>query len=98
MGLIKGSYEAKKEGFQPGGGSLHNAMSPHGPDYTTFEKESAKELNPERLPDHAMAFMFETSMMLMTTKWATAKEHSGGSKLQDNYYECWTGIKKNFSV
>ncbi|KAM7433993.1 hypothetical protein ABFA07_015828, partial [Porites harrisoni] len=32
MGLIYGKYEAKEEGFAPGGGSLHSMMTPHGPD------------------------------------------------------------------
>ena len=32
MGLIYGAYDAKPEGFVPGGMSLHNCMLPHGPD------------------------------------------------------------------
>lgn len=40
MGLIRGMYEAKQEGFLPGGASLHSCMSAHGPDKTTFEKAS----------------------------------------------------------
>jgi homogentisate 1,2-dioxygenase len=38
MGLIHGAYDAKAEGFVPGGASLHNCMSGHGPDAATFEK------------------------------------------------------------
>ncbi|GAB2284443.1 hypothetical protein Dimus_018896 [Dionaea muscipula] len=37
MGLIHGGYEAKADGFLPGGASLHSCMTPHGPDTKTFE-------------------------------------------------------------
>ena len=37
MGNIHGVYDAKPEGFVPGGMSLHNCMLPHGPDTDAFE-------------------------------------------------------------
>lgn len=37
MGLIHGGYEAKADGFLPGGASLHNCMTPHGPDTKSYE-------------------------------------------------------------
>ncbi|MGA9984543.1 MAG: homogentisate 1,2-dioxygenase, partial [Acidobacteriaceae bacterium] len=40
MGLVFGEYDAKAEGFLPGGASLHNCMSGHGPDAETWEKAS----------------------------------------------------------
>ncbi|MEG1053555.1 MAG: homogentisate 1,2-dioxygenase, partial [Janthinobacterium sp.] len=40
MGLIHGVYDAKAAGFVPGGASLHNCMSGHGPDAQTFDKAS----------------------------------------------------------
>ena len=46
MGLIKGKYEAKEEGFRPGGGSLHSMMTPHGPDSVAFEKCTNEKLLP----------------------------------------------------
>lgn len=54
MGLILGKYEAKEEGFQPGGASLHSMMTPHGPDTECFEKASNAELKPERVADGTM--------------------------------------------
>lgn len=54
MGLIKGHYEAKEEGFQPGGASLHSIMTPHGPDVDCFEKNSTAELKPERVAEGTM--------------------------------------------
>lgn len=54
MGLIKGHYEAKEEGFQPGGGSLHSIMTPHGPDADCFEKNSTAVLTPERVAEGTM--------------------------------------------
>ena len=43
MGLIHGAYDAKAEGFVPGGASLHNCMTGHGPDAETFEKAVAAD-------------------------------------------------------
>lgn len=54
MGLIKGNYEAKQDGFLPGGGSLHSIMTPHGPDADCFEKASKAKLAPERIADGTM--------------------------------------------
>lgn len=54
MGLIKGHYEAKEEGFQPGGASLHSIMTPHGPDAECFEKNSTADLEPERVAEGTM--------------------------------------------
>ena len=53
MGLIYGQYDAKEEGFVPGGGSLHNQMSAHGPDLDAFEKASNADLKPQKLDGHA---------------------------------------------
>ena len=61
MGLIHGAYDAKAGGFVPGGATLHNCMSGHGPDAASFEKAIARRRR--RKPDHivdTMAFMFET--------------------------------------
>lgn len=54
MGLIEGHYEAKEEGFQPGGASLHSIMTPHGPDTECFEKNSTTELKQERVAEGTM--------------------------------------------
>ena len=42
MGLVFGAYDAKAEGFVPGGASLHNCMAGHGPDAETFERATAR--------------------------------------------------------
>jgi homogentisate 1,2-dioxygenase len=59
MGLVRGAYDAKQGGFVPGGASLHNAMSGHGPDRASYDKAIAAPLEPQRIDD-ALAFMFET--------------------------------------
>ena len=64
MGLVNGAYDAKAEGFLPGGASLHNSMSGHGPDAETFEKASAADLAKPDVIDNTMAFMFETRQVL----------------------------------
>jgi homogentisate 1,2-dioxygenase len=91
MGLILGTYDAKAEGFVPGGASLHNCMSSHGPDAATFEQASAADLEPRYVGD-TLAFMFETRFVLKPTRAAlTAPE------LQRDYWQCWQGLKKHFS-
>ena len=59
MGNIHGIYDAKPEGFVPGGISLHNMMLPHGPDKDAFEAASNSKLEPKFMAD-TMSFMFET--------------------------------------
>jgi homogentisate 1,2-dioxygenase len=90
MGLVYGQYDAKEEGFVPGGGSLHNQMSAHGPDVDTFEKASSADLKPQKLTD-TLAFMFESRYVIRPTKFAMETP-----ALQKNYYECWQGLKNNF--
>ena len=52
MGLIYGVYDAKPQGFVPGGISLHNMMLPHGPDREAFDHASNGELKPVKLTRH----------------------------------------------
>jgi homogentisate 1,2-dioxygenase len=86
MGLITGQYDAKPEGFNPGGASLHNAFTPHGPDAATFKRASAAELKPEYL-GNTMAFMFECRTPFQVTSQA------GTTPLrQKNYHRCWDGL------
>jgi len=92
MGLINGMYDAKAEGFVPGGASLHNCMSAHGPDAGVFDGASNAELAPKRYED-TMAFMFESRYIIQPTKFALESEH-----LQKDYIDCWQGLKKNFKV
>ena len=90
MGLIFGKYDAKAEGFLPGGASLHNCMSGHGPDAETYERAVTAELKPQYLAD-TLAFMFETQLVLRPTRFAMESKI-----LQHEYYECWQGLKKHF--
>jgi len=89
QGLIRGQYDAKAEGFVPGGASLHSMMAAHGPDAVTFEKASNVELAPSRIGDESLAFMFETSRMIKLTDWALDPNH-----LDVHYTECWQPLKK----
>ncbi len=91
MGLITGVYDAKAEGFVPGGASLHNCMSGHGPDAVTFEKASAADLSKPDVIVDTMAFMFETRKVIRPTRQALASP-----QLQHNYHACWQGIGKHF--
>ena len=91
MGLIYGEYDAKAEGFLPGGASLHNCMSGHGPDAETFERATHADLKPVHIKD-TLAFMFETRMAVRPTRYALESKI-----LQHEYYECWQGLKRNFT-
>ncbi len=90
MGLIYGAYDAKETGFVPGGGSLHNQMSAHGPDLDAFEKASNAELAPQKLSG-TMAFMFESRYIIRPTRFAMEC-----AELQNDYFEVWQRLKKNF--
>ena len=90
MGLIHGVYDAKPEGFVPGGISLHNCMLPHGPDAPAFEHASSSELKPVKLTD-TMAFMFETRFPQRVTNYAARLE-----QLQNDYIDCWQDLRKHF--
>jgi homogentisate 1,2-dioxygenase len=93
MGLIYGAYDAKTGGgFVPGGSSLHNCMSAHGPDADAFEHASNASLAPQKLED-TMAFMFESRYLIQPTLYAMQSE-----ALQDDYRHCWNGLKKNFEA
>ncbi|WP_435609258.1 homogentisate 1,2-dioxygenase [Streptomyces sp. C10-9-1] len=90
MGLIEGAYDAKAEGFVPGGGSLHTMMSAHGPDRETFDRASAAELRPQKIDD-GLAFMFETRWPVTTTAQAASAGH-----LQTGYDSVWEGLERHF--
>ena len=92
MGLIHGVYDAKAEGFVPGGASLHNCMSGHGPDAATFEKASNADLSRPDVITGTMAFMFETRAVIQPTRQAMEAPHR-----QLTYQDCWQGLKRNFN-
>lgn len=86
MGLVHGQYDAKLEGFLPGGMSLHNCMVPHGPDADATIKASNAQLAPHKL-DNTLAFMFESRYRYNLTEFAL-KENPPDPK----YADCWAGI------
>lgn len=91
MGLVFGAYDAKAEGFVPGGASLHNCMAGHGPDADTFARASTADLKPVYLAN-TLAFMFETQLVVHPTAFAMNTRI-----LQHEYFECWQGLKKRFA-
>ncbi len=91
MGLIHGAYDAKAEGFAPGGASLHNCMTGHGPDAATFEKASTADLSRPDVVQDTMAFMFETRAVLRPARQALDAAHR-----QRDYQACWAGLRKSF--
>jgi homogentisate 1,2-dioxygenase len=86
MGLIRGAYDAKAEGFAPGGLSLHNLMSGHGPDVESWRKASEADLKPAKI-DNSLAFMVETCWPYRPTQFAL-------DRAQADYDQAWTGFPK----
>jgi homogentisate 1,2-dioxygenase len=90
MGLIEGVYDAKEKGFEPGGMSLHNCMTPHGPEADVFEKASNTDLKPQRY-ESTLAFMFESRYVIAPTEYALRSPTR-----QADYLGCWGTLKKHF--
>jgi homogentisate 1,2-dioxygenase len=90
MGLVYGVYDAKAEGFLPGGASLHNRMTAHGPDAETSERASAMELAPHKI-DNTMAFMFESRFAMTLSAYAL-----NTAELQKDYFEVWQNLRRRF--
>ena len=90
MGLVYGQYDAKPEGFQPGGASLHNCMVPHGPDGEAFERATLATLAPHKL-ENTLAFMFESRYRFVPTNYAMT-----GGMLDTDYPDCWSGLQDRF--
>jgi homogentisate 1,2-dioxygenase len=86
MGLIHGAYDAKAEGFAPGGLSLHNMMSGHGPDVESWRKASEGELKPVKI-EGTMAFMVESCWPFRPTRFAL-------DRAQPDYDQAWADFPK----
>jgi homogentisate 1,2-dioxygenase len=90
MGLVHGVYDAKEKGFEPGGMSLHNCMTPHGPEAGVFEKASSAELTPQKY-ENTLAFMFESRYVIAPTEFAL-----NSTTRQKDYLGCWGNLEKHF--
>ncbi|NMH97924.1 homogentisate 1,2-dioxygenase [Pseudonocardia acidicola] len=90
MGLVHGVYDAKAEGFVPGGASLHNTFAAHGPDAETYARASTAELVPQKVGD-TLAFMFESRWTIVPTAAALAAPHR-----QHGYDAVWAGLRREF--
>jgi len=92
MGLIQGTYDAREQGFEPGGVSLHNALVPHGPEATVHARASAATLSPVKL-EATLAFMLESRLVLQPTAHALASP-----SLQPDYQQSWQNLESHFTT
>ena len=92
MGLVHGAYDAKAEGFLPGGASLHNTFTSHGPDVATFTQASSAGLAPQKITG-TLAFMFESRWMIIPTRQAMQAGHR-----QADYDAVWAGLPRMFGA
>lgn len=92
MGLLYGHYDAKEQGFLPGGVSIHNQMIPHGPDHQAWLKETSSDDTPFK-PQPTLAFMFESN-----EPWQITEFFFSNSSFQKDYSEIWKHFpNKNLS-
>jgi len=91
MGLVHGVYDAKAEGFEPGGASLHNSFTAHGPDAATFTKASSADLSRPEVITDTMAIMFETRAVIHPARQALDADFR-----QRDYAGCWDGLDRHF--
>lgn len=102
MGLLAGAYDAKKAGaggFVPGGGSLHNTMSGHGPDQASHDaaRNEPQPQMPAKVGAGSCAFMFESGLMLGVTPWALRTRQRTGTVLQKDYVtQSWGNLTRNW--
>lgn len=105
-------YEAKQEGFLPGGASLHSCMSAHGPDVSTYEKASRfvhALLSPFWLASLTSLVVIREELkpvripestlafMFESTYLFSLTEFAEKENLDENYHKCWQTPEKNFS-
>lgn len=90
MGLLRGEYDAKKGGFIKGGVSIHNRMTPHGPDFASYNIASSKKLKPEY--NDSLAFMFETKDI-----WQITEQAQRHQSRDIEYTHCWQGFEAGFN-
>ncbi len=92
MGLVEGVYDAKADGFAPGGASLHNCMTGHGPDAQTFDKASLHDTSKADYLSGTMAFMFECPYVIRPTRQALDAPFN-----QKDYLYCWSDLQNRFN-
>ena len=92
MGLVHGEYDAKAEGFVPGGASLHNCMSGHGPDAA-----DVREGEPRRHDSSPTSSATRwRSCSSRARVWRPTRQAIESAELQDDYFRCWQGLQKHF--
>ncbi len=92
MGLIRGVYDAKQGGFIPGSYSIHNRMTPHGPDTESLLSAQNATLTPVKLIN-TLAFMFESNMA-----WDITEAELNSKRLDHDYYKCWQNIPQQTTI
>lgn len=90
MGLVTGQYDAKQEGFLPGGVSIHNCMTAHGPDNDAYMQAINSDLQPIKY-ENTLAFMLETR-----EPWLISKQALAHPALQKDYSDCWQSLSSRF--
>lgn len=91
MGLVRGTYDAREQGFEPGGVSLHNRFVPHGPEAAVHARASTAALSPARI-ENTLAFMFESGLAMAVSD--AALRHPAR---QPDYPDSWRDVPRAFT-
>lgn len=92
MGLVYGMYGGSSHVLAPGGLSYEASFMPHGETYETFRRATTVDLEPTRVSEGTIAFMFHISAKLGVTKYAL--ERSGN--LHQSPPEIWDDLRAHF--
>ena len=85
LGVISGTYDARPTMLEPGGATLHNLMTPHGPFPDVLETQSSRGSNVVDEPAWgSLAFMFECRLPMRLTHLASLPEME-----QQSYPSAW---------
>jgi len=92
MGLLYGNYGGRSDDFAPGGASFENGFCPHGVAYEEFKAASEMELQPMRISEGTIAFMFESAFQWTLTDYAMKRT----GKLHEHEPSMWDNLKAQF--
>jgi len=87
MGNIHGQYDAKDAKFEVGGVSIHNQMTPHGPDVKSWNQETTRDSEKPYKLSNTLSFMLESNEI-----WVPTEAYFKHQSFQNNYGDCWQGF------
>ncbi|KAJ6780860.1 hypothetical protein PWT90_01902 [Aphanocladium album] len=94
MGLVFGQYGGSSHVLAPGGLSYESSYMPHGETYETWKAATERQLEPTKICEGTMAFMFHIRGAVKLTKWALHGD--GANSLHPSEASQWDSIRPGF--